>query len=81
MIPPYTSSMERARRIQTIEVVDWQMAGLFAAMTPAQRIDLAGECQEFARAVAEKQVRKEQPGLDDRNVQREVVWRMLGIRL
>ena len=57
------------------------MAGLFAAMTPAQRVHLAGECQEFARAVAEKQVRQAHPNWEDGTVQQELVWRMLGIRL
>ncbi len=59
-----------------IEVVDDEMAGILAAKTGAERLEIAFGMWRSARTMIASQLRSEHPGWDERRLADEVARRL-----
>jgi len=62
----------------TEDRLDDQIAAIYRRMTPAQRLAIAVDANETARALLAAQIRRRQGELTAEQVQAEVARRMLG---
>jgi hypothetical protein len=60
-----------------IEVIDEATAAMYRAMTPAQRVAIACDAHETARAILRARVRSENPSWTEEQVSREVARRLM----
>lgn len=60
-----------------IEVVDWEMAAVLRAKTPAERLEIAWGLWEFARNTLRRRIAAEHPDWTKVQVHRAAAQRML----
>lgn len=70
--------MPRPLDPRTIELLDADMVRVLRALTPAQRLAAAFDCQRTARLVIAGHLRDAHPDWDENQVQAEIARRMLG---
>lgn len=61
-----------------VELVDEEMVPIFAAMSGAERLAIAGESWRFAHQLVTSGVRAAHPDWDEQQVAKEVARRFLG---
>lgn len=72
--------MEGIHPVETrqVEMVDWDVAHILRAKTPAERLAMGLECNDAARALLACRLGSQFPDWTAAEIQKEVARRMLG---